>query len=153
MLFRSRVLRKTIALLRQGHSPDQLGLGADLLQAPSEKLLVLLHIQWCGAGTGPVNPRGQLADPAHVALGMEAVHRLAGRGTDRTGRAQRTVREVSDLTLFGRVTESTARELARGRGAATELWSVVYRNGSSFLGMLRSTGLPGAVRQIGRAHV
>jgi len=71
-------LRRTLTLLRQGHAPASLGLGADCRQPGCERLVTLLYIQWCGAGTGDLVGRRDPTETARACVGMRsACQRIA----------------------------------------------------------------------------
>ncbi|HTP95053.1 MAG TPA: hypothetical protein VMK05_04350 [Burkholderiales bacterium] len=137
----SKTLRRLLGLLRQGQSPGQLGLGRDLGQPGCEKLLTLLYIQWCGAGTGRINERTQAARSVLVCGGMHATHFHVGGKPFRQPGASRTREEESDLHLFGHVTERTLRSLVSQPSAASESWQLVNQNAAGFLGLVRPADL------------
>jgi len=133
------VLRQLIALLKQGQSPAQLGLG-DARQPGCEGLLTLLYIQWCRAGTGRGEQRTTTStEKAQVCLGMPAVHfYIGGRAFRPPGRSL-SRQEEQDLQLFGRVSERTERMLASGENMAVESWRLANHSDAGFMCMLRDT--------------
>jgi hypothetical protein len=70
-----QALRRVLALLRQGHDPETLGLGADCRQPGCERLLTLLYIQWCGGGMGPFSEQGERGEDARAYVGFGSVLR------------------------------------------------------------------------------
>ena len=109
-----RTLRQVIALLNQGQTPAQLGLGADAHQPGCGKLLMLLYIQWCRAGTARGDQRAAATENAQVCLGMRAAHSFISKPDDRVP--------------------------ASGGSAAADSWQLVNQSSSGFMCMVREPG-------------
>ena len=133
----SRTLRQTMASLKQGQTPDALGLGADARQPGCENLLMLFYIQWCRAGTGRGEQRAAGEVKAQVCLGTHAAHYFIGGRAFRAPGAPLSRREEHDMHLFDHISARTEQTLASGQSAAVELWEVVNQSDSGFLCMLR----------------
>ena len=132
-----RTLRQFIALLKQGRTPAQLGLGDDARQPGCENLLMLLFIQWCRAGTGRGEQRDSTEELVQVCLGMHAAHfQVSGRAFRAPGNSL-TGQEERDMQLFGHISERTERMLASGQSTAVESWRLVNQSNSGFMCMLR----------------
>lgn len=132
-----RNLRQFIALLKQGQTPAQLGLGEDARQPGCENLLMLLYIQWCRAGTGRGEQRDPTSETTQVCLGVHAAHfHICGRAFRAPG-SSLTGQEERDMQLFGHISERTERSLASGQSSAIESWQLINRSNSGFMCMLR----------------
>ena len=135
----SRALRQAAAGLRQGQTPAQLGLGT-LAREACEKLLMLLHVQWCAAGTGRVDERSAGGIIVTILPNLAAIHyNLTGRAFRQPG-GEITARERQDIDLLGYVSEATDRAMVSQRSAAVETWVIVNKSASGFLGMCRDLG-------------
>lgn len=131
-----RTLRQVIALLKQGQTPAQLDLGADVSQPGCGNLLMLLYIQWCRAGTGRGEQRAPAAENAQVYFGMRAAHfRISGRAF-RAPSANPPRQEEQATQPFGRAGERTGRMPASGPGAAADSWQLVNQSSSGFMCMV-----------------
>lgn len=70
-----RTLRRMLMALRDGQLPAGLGLGEDCRQPATERLLTLLYVQWCGAGTGQLESSHEPLEDARACVGFAAVLR------------------------------------------------------------------------------
>jgi hypothetical protein len=132
-----RTLRQVMALLKQGQTPAQLGLGEDARQPGCESLVMLLYVQWCRAGTGRGESRSQTDEKVQVCLGAPAAHfHVSGRAFRPPG-SSLTRREEQDMQLFGHVSERTERMLASQESSAIESWQLLNQSASGFLSMVR----------------
>jgi hypothetical protein len=131
----NRTLRQTQAALKQ-QAPDQLGLG-DLARETCEKLLLLLHVQWCAAGTGRADERTPASIKVMIAPNIASMHfHLTGKAFKQPG-GELTAAERQRLDMFGSVSESGEKALASQRSAALETWVIVNQSVSGFLGTAR----------------
>jgi hypothetical protein len=132
-----RTLRQVMALLKQGQTPGQLGLGEDARQPGCESLLMLLYVQWCRAGMSRSEARSDTEEKAQVCLGMHAAHfHISGRAFRPPG-STLTRGEEQDMQLFGHVSERTESMLASQESGAVESWQLVNHSASGFLCMMR----------------
>ncbi len=106
-----RTLRQVSALLKQGQTPAQLGLGADIHQPGCGNLLMLLYIQWCGAGTGRGEQRTPATENSPVCLGMRAAH------------------------IY--ISERSAHQPAPAQSTAADSWQLVNQSNPGFMCMVR----------------
>ena len=134
-----RSLRQTMTLLKQGHTPAQLGLGDDARQPGCENLVMLLYIQWCRAGTGRGEQRDTVTEKAQVCLGIHAAHFYIGGRAFRMPGSSLTPEEESDMQMFGHISDRTEVMLASGQSAAVESWELMNQSNSGFMCMLRDT--------------
>ncbi len=131
----SRALRQTIAALKQ-QAPAQLGLG-DLPRETCEQLLLLLHVQWCAAGTGRADERTPASIKVMISPNLASMHfHLTGKPFKQPGGAI-TAAERQRLDMFGSVSEAGESALASQRSAALETWVIVNQSISGFLGTAR----------------
>jgi hypothetical protein len=135
----SKALQQTIALLKQGQSPAQLGLGDDARQPSCEHLVFLLYLQWCRAGTLRTEERTPTPDAADVSFGIADAHKLLG-GQDKAITTQelnaRDKWEIDNLGFSMRMS-STARQATVKK---SEHWQILNHSTSGFMCMLRDPG-------------
>jgi hypothetical protein len=131
----SKALRQAMAALKQ-QTPAQLGLG-NLPREACEKLLLLLHIQWCAAGTGRVDERTPASIKVKISPNIASMHfHLTGKAFRQPG-GELTAAERQRLDMFGSVAEAGEQALASQRSAALENWVIVNQSLSGFLGTVR----------------
>lgn len=131
----SKALRQSTAALKQ-QTPAQLGLG-DLPREACEKLLLLLHIQWCAAGTGRADERTPASIKVMISPTIASMHfHLTGKAFRQPGE-ELTAAERQRLDMFGSVSEAGEQALASQRSAALETWVIVNQSVSGFLGTAR----------------
>jgi cyclic-di-GMP-binding protein len=132
----SKTVRQAAAALRQGQTPAQLGLSG-LSADAAEKLLMLLHIQWCAAGTGRMDERNAGGIVVTIAPNLAAIHyQVTGRAFKQPG-AEITARERQSMDMMGLISEATDRAFVSQRSATIETWVIVNKSASGFLGMCR----------------
>lgn len=131
------MLVQMIAGLRNGKSPADLALGAELRQPACENLLLLLTMQWCGTGKGRTEERSPSSIKVMVSMSIAAMHfHLTGRAFRQPG-ARLSKREEDDMQMFGRVSERTEQALLSQRSGALETWEIINHSRSGMLGMCR----------------
>jgi hypothetical protein len=132
----AKSLRQTINMLKQGHTPGQLGLGDDARQPGCENLIMLLYLQWCRAGTLRTEERSPAADSAEVCFGVANSFELLG-GDNRTREdiefSARDKWEIDNLGFSMRLS-NTAKQAAIKK---SESWEIVNKSTSGFMCMLR----------------
>jgi hypothetical protein len=132
-----KAVRQAAAALRQGRTPAELGLG-ELPSDACEKLLMLLHIQWCAAGTGRMDERSPGGIVVTISPHLPAIHyQLSGRAFRQPG-AEITARERQSMDMMGLISEASDRALVSQRSASIETWVIVDKSASGFLGMCRT---------------
>jgi len=131
----SKTLRQTTAAIKQ-QTPGQLGLG-HLARDACERLLLLLHIQWCAAGTGRGDERSPVSIKVIISPNLASAHfHLTGK-TFRQPDGDLTAAERQKMAMLGQVSEHTEQALASQRSAALETWVIVNQSVSGFLGTAR----------------
>lgn len=131
----SKTLRQTAAALKQ-QTPAQLGLG-DLPREACEKLLLLLQVQWCAAGTGRVDERTPASIKVMISPNIASMHfHLTGKAFRQPG-GEITAAERQRLDMLGSVSEAGEQALASQRSAALETWVILNQSVSGFLGTRR----------------
>lgn len=119
-----RTLRQTAAALKH-QTPAQLGLG-DIPRDACEKLLALLHVQWCAAGTGRVDERAPATLKVHISPNLASIHfHISGKA----------FRQPSADMMPG---QSDA--VPSQRSGALETWDVRNQSISGFLATCRWDG-------------
>ena len=132
----SKALRQAVASLKEGQTPAQLGLG-ELTREACEKLLLLLHIQWCAAGTGRMDERSPVEIRVMISSTIPAIHfHLTGRAFRQPG-GEITARERRDLDVLGNISDRNEQGLASQRSASIDIWAIVNKSASGFLGLCR----------------
>jgi hypothetical protein len=127
-----KALRQAAAGLKQ-QTPAQLGLG-EVARNACEKLLLLLHVQWCAAGTGRVDERTPASIKVMISSSLASIHfHLTGKAFRQPG-GELTAAERQRLDMFGSVSEAGEQALASQRSAAAETWVIVNQSVSGFLG-------------------
>ena len=127
-----KALRQAAAALKQ-QTPTQLGLG-DVARHACEKLLLLLHVQWCAAGTGRADERTPASIKVMISSSLASIHfHLSGKAFRQPG-GELTAAERQRLDMFGSLSEAGAQALASQRSAAAETWVIVNQSVSGFLG-------------------
>ena len=129
----SRTLRQILAALRQ-QTPAQLGLG-DLPRDTAEKLLSLLHVQWCAAGTGRIDERAPTSLKVHISPNLASIHfHISGKPFRQPG-GEMTAAERQKQDLLGRTDDAPSQ-----RSGALETWEIRNQSVSGFLATCRRDG-------------
>lgn len=135
----SKTLLHTMAQLKQGQPPAQLGLGEEARQPSCEHLILLLYLQWCRAGTLRKEERSATPDPVDVSFGIADVHKLLG-WVDKAANTQelnaRDKWELDNLGFSMRLS-NTARQAAIKK---SESWQILDQSASGFMYMLSDPG-------------
>jgi hypothetical protein len=129
----SRKLRQTVAALQQ-QTPAQLGLG-DIPRDACEKLLVLLHVQWCAAGTGRVHERAPTTLKVHISPNLASIHfHISGKAFRQPG-GDMTAAQRQRQDMLGH-TDAVPSQ----RSGALETWDIRNQSISGFLATCRWDG-------------
>lgn len=112
-----QTLRRVLTLLRQGHTPESLGLGDDVRQPACERLLTLLYIQWCGSGMNPLPVQREHGEEVRACVGFPNIERQLASEAEAFRAAG-----VSARTAYG---------------PHTEPWNIVSINAPGFIGVAR----------------
>ena len=126
----SRSLRRRAKKLSEGAEPSTVDLPADWAPAEAYAQLARLHKLWCeGSGDHPMTSTAADAE-AIVAFGIAETHFfLSGDLFEQPGvQRELTRQEMSDISMFGRVSESTIRARYAEFNYGSETWPVVDEN-------------------------
>ncbi len=130
----SKAVRQAAGAIKRGEMPAQLELDP-LSPEASEKLLMLLHIQWCAAGTGRVDERSTGGIIVTIAPNLPAIHyQIAGQPFQQPG-AEIATLEQHSMDKMNLIPEGSDRVLVSQRSGTIETWVVVNKSASGFLGM------------------
>jgi len=130
----SKALRQAVGAIKRGETPPPLELGT-LSPDACEKLLMLLHIQWCAAGTGRAGERSTGGIIVTIAPHLPAIHyQIAGHPFRQPG-ARITALEGQGMDMTNPVSEGGDHVLVSQRSGTVETWVVVNKSASGFLGM------------------
>jgi hypothetical protein len=125
----SRALRQTVAALSQ-QTPVQLGLG-DMPRDACERLLKLLYIQWCAAGTGRIDERAPTTLKVHISPNLASIHfHISGKAFRQPG---------GDMTAAERQRQDTGAVPSQ-RSGALETWDIRNQSRAGFLATCRWDG-------------
>lgn len=129
----SRKLRQTVAALKQ-QTPEQLGLG-EMPPEQCEKLLTLLHVRWCAAGTGRIDERAPTSLKVHISPNLASIHfHISGKPFRQPG-GDMTAAERQRQDLLGRADDAPSQ-----RSGALETWDIRNQSVSGFLATCRRDG-------------
>jgi hypothetical protein len=96
---------------------------------------MLLHIQWCAAGTGRVDERSTGGIIVTISPHLPAIHyQIAGHPFRQPGEKM-TALEGQGMDMTNPLSEGSDRVLVSQRSGTTETWVVVNKSASGFLGM------------------
>lgn len=127
-------LRRRIAALKQGESPESLGLGNSVTEGLAAQMMVMLHQQWCEDKTARQAPRRPTVGHAQVSGGLPAIHYfITGHGFDAQGDvAALTARQREHIETFGQLSTRGKRDDTHSLGYSREQWRVL---GESLVGI------------------
>jgi hypothetical protein len=135
----SKALRQAAAALK-AQTPEQLGLGPHRRET-CERLLTLLHLQWCAAGTGRAAERTPASIKVLISPTLASMHyHLTGKAF-RQPKGELTAAERQRLDMLGSVAESDEQALASQTSRAIETWVIVNQSVSGFLGTAKEKEL------------
>jgi cyclic-di-GMP-binding protein len=123
----SKSLRARVVKLHEGETPANLGLPTEWTSSDMQFQMRRLHRLWCE----PLPPRtaGVVPDRTHatVCFGLEQMHYfLTGTPFEQPGRKRELSRqELNDITMFGKVTEQTMKNLYVEVKFSTESWGII----------------------------
>lgn len=121
-------LRVKTALLQQGQSPLQLGLGDEFPEDFCLALIGKLHKNWCEGKRARMFEKSSISHQAEVCFGLPAVHfRIGGSAADHEPGL--SFRQHEEISLFGHV---ATRPEQKSRFDA-ESWDVQDENARGFV--------------------
>ena len=134
----SKSLRRRIKKLADGDDPASMDLPADWGAPEARDQLARLHKLWC-EGTATRSPATIPDDKeAQLTFGISATHFFMSGDLFEQPDVKRelTRQEMNDITMFGKVSESTIRSRYAEFNYGTETWGIVDES-RGFLRMLR----------------
>ncbi len=134
----SRSLRRRIKKLAEGEDPVTMDLPAEWSAADARDQLTRLHRLWCEGVSS--RPPATIPDEkvAQLTFGISATHFFMSGDLFEQPDVKRelTRQEMNDITMFGKVSESTVRARYAEFNYGTEKWGIVDES-RGFLRMLR----------------
>ena len=117
-------MRKRLALLRDGGSPESMGLGSDVPAAMATGMLAMLFHEWCENKPARGPARRSAPKTAEIATGIAAIHHfVTGLPFRQPGVAtELTKKQREEIATFGRA--STRDEEAIVQGFTLEQWTL-----------------------------
>lgn len=125
-------LKKRIALLRNGDTPESMGLGSDVPAQMAGTMLTMLNHEWCEDKPARASARRSAPKTAQLATGIAAMHYfVTGLPFRQPGEAKElTQKQRDEIATFGRA--STRDEEAMVQGFTQEQWTIVDENLAGF---------------------
>ena len=134
----SKSLRRRIKKLTDGEEPSSMDLPADWSAAEAREQLQRLHRLWCeGIASRPIASIPAEKE-AQLVFGISATHFfMSGDAFEQPDVPRELTRqEMNDITMFGKVSEATARARYAEFNYGTETWSIIDEN-RGYLRLLR----------------
>lgn len=122
-------IRKRLALLRNGESPEALGLGSDVPPGLAGHMLRTLYRQWCEDKGARQHARRPAKRNAQLCSGIAAMHYyLTGKAFRQpvgpAGPVQLTQRQRDEIATFGRTSVRVEDDYAASQATALEHWEL-----------------------------
>ena len=120
-------LKRRIAALKQGESPESLGLGNTVTEGLAAQMLVMLHQQWCEDRTARQAQRRNVSGHAQVNGGMAAIHYfVSGRSFDAPGTVSAlTPQQREHIETFGQLSTRRREDSTVSLGYSREQWRIL----------------------------
>ena len=120
-------LKKRIALLRKGDSPQSLKLGEDCVQPYCEQNLRALYRHLCEASNARDQLRKAVSNPTQVASGIAAIHHhITGLPFKQPGSAtELSSKQRQEIATFGRIATRAESDYGQIHGYGVELWTLL----------------------------
>lgn len=122
-----RSLKKRVAALKQGETPESLGLGTDVSEGLAAQMLVTLQQRWCEDITPRQNPRRTVSGEALVCAGMAGMHYfITGRPfEEQVGSTALTQQQREHIETFGQLSTRTRDDYTVTQGFSIEEWRIL----------------------------
>lgn len=123
----SKSLRRRIKKLGEGEEPATLDLPSDWSAVDAATQLTRLHRLWCESGVPRTSAIAPREAEAIIAFGIAETHFfLSGDLFEQPGvKRELSRQEMSDIAMFGRVTEATTRARYAEFNYGSETWPIV----------------------------
>ena len=130
----SKSLRRRAKRLIDGEEPNEMDLPEGWTPTDARNQIVRLHRLWCEGAHPRRAGVASLAAEAVVAFGIAETHFfVAGDGFEQPDISRELTRqEMSEITLFGRVSEATVRARYAEYNYGTETWPIVDESLAAF---------------------
>jgi hypothetical protein len=121
-----KTVKKRVAMLRDGESPEALGLGTDVPAALAANIMTMLYHQWCEDRTARKSSRRGVSKTADVCPGIAAMHyHLTGQAFKQPGLAtELSQKQRDEIATFGRVSAREADTYIAVQTQALEHWTI-----------------------------
>jgi cyclic-di-GMP-binding protein len=121
-----KTLRKRLSRLRNGDTPEALGLGADVPPMMAVQTLTMLYHHWCEDLHARQSPRRPVQRTTELCTGMAAMHYyVTGQAFKQPGEVKElTQREREEIAMFGRVSARKEDQYIAAQVAAVEHWTM-----------------------------
>ena len=130
----SRSLRRRIKKLAEGGEPAEMDLPEDWTPQDARDQLLRLHHLWCEGGTARSPASVPSEQDAILAFGITETHFiLSGNMFEQPGvNRELTRQELSDIAMFGKVSEATIRARYADFNYGTETWCIIDESRGAF---------------------
>jgi hypothetical protein len=134
----SKSLRRRIRKLSEGESPANLDLPPEWTATDAHAQLVRLHRLWCEGVSSRTPSTIPEETTAHLTFGISETHFFMSGDLFEQPDVNRELsrQEMNDITMFGKVSESTIRARYAEFNYGTEKWGIVDES-RGFLRLLR----------------
>ena len=128
----SRSMKKRIGLLRNGGTPESMGLGSDVPATMAASMLAMLYHEWCENKAARTAARRANPKTAELCCGIAAIHYfVTGTPFRQPGEAKElTQKQRDEIATFGRT--STRHEEAIVQGFKLESWTITDESLAGF---------------------
>jgi hypothetical protein len=128
-------LKKRLASLKKGDTPESLGLGTDVPAVLAAQMLSVLYHQWCDDKTARQQPRTGAARQADVCSGIAAMHfYISGQPFKQPASmtTELTQAQREQIAIFGRTSGVADEKYAATHVAALERWTIADESLTGF---------------------
>jgi hypothetical protein len=121
-----KTVRKRVAALREGESPESMGLGSDVPAPLAAQIMTMLYHQWCEDRVARQHVRRVVAKTAEVCPGIAAMHfYLTGHAFKQPGETRAlSQKEQEEIATYGRVSVRAEDNYAAVQTATLEHWTI-----------------------------
>ena len=121
-----KTVRKRVAMLRNGDSPESLGLGTDVPAPLAASIMTMLYHRWCEDRAARQQVRRSNAKQAEICHGIAAMHfHLTGQAFKQPGDVKElTQKQQNEIATFGRISSREADTFGAAQTAALERWTL-----------------------------
>ena len=130
----SRSLRRRIKKLAEGDEPGGMDLPADWSTQDARDQLLRLHQLWCEGGSARAPATVPEEQDAILSFGITETHFiLSGNMFEQPGvNRELTRQELTDISMFGKVSDATIRAKYADFNYGTETWRIIDESRGAF---------------------